>query len=389
MMELTLKQRILNELDNGEKGFSDKIAKLAGYSSGSALRKVLTDDKKEFGKFLGLVKVVRELFPKEEKRLMTEFSLSVDVNKKSARYMLEYLNFNYMYDELNKLIDLMKNAANVESREWGKLYEIDQMVVRKELSPSEALTRFSQVNVKSDEMEICLEIMKAYSFFDIQKYDMAVNFVYPILDEIEKIKEEYIKDIFLGRSLSLLAECEIRLDNVDLARKYCQRTLKEVYEDNFKVRAYLTYGNSYIISDFDKAMELFDRALKLNSDKRITIEIKRSMNFTCNYWGREIPFSNITDDRATDLHEKAFEQINKNNIMKANEILDSIDFDQMNENEKGFHYFLKGMVSKSIEDFSKSVINFKLSGDRHFVKLPLIELQKQGVNEMLLNAMLV
>ena len=391
MSVATLKQRILNELDNGEKGLSDKIAKLAGYSSGSALRKVLTDDKKEFGKFYGLVKVVRELFPQEEKQLMGEYALTVDPNKQTARYMLEYLNFNYMYEELGRLIEIMKNAKNAESKEWGKMYEVDQLVINKKLTPTESLSKFSQINVKSMEIKVCLEIMKAYSFFEIQKYDMAINFVYPILDEINNIKEGYIKNIFLGRSLAILAECESRMNNTEIAREYCSRIIKEINENNLIIRAYLIKGNSYILNSYNEAMKNLKKGLELakNSEETLELQLKRSVNFTNNYWKKEIPFPNLTNNSASDLHEDAFSEINKDNLELAKNILNSINLNKMNNNEKGVHYYLQGLITKKIEDFSLSIVNFKKSGDTHFLHLPLIELQKLGINEALLNAILV
>ena len=58
-----------------------------------ALRKAVRE-KREFGNFYGLVKLVQELFPKEEKQLMSEYASIVDPNKKTARCLLEYCEVN-------------------------------------------------------------------------------------------------------------------------------------------------------------------------------------------------------------------------------------------------------------------------------------------------------
>lgn len=392
MSSLTLKQRILNELDNGEKGLSDKIAKLAGYSSGSALRKVLMDEKKEFGKFYGLIKVVQALFPKEEIKLMSEYALTVDPNKQTARYMLEYLNLNSQDEYLHILIDKMINCKNVESQIWGNIYKIDRMVANKEITKTEAINKYSKLVFKSVETEICLGIMKSYCFYDVKEYNLAFQFIKPLREKISEIKEHYIKDVFLGKILSILASCELRMNNVHISRSYCDEILENVEEIRFKLRAYLHKGNSYIMENYNKAIQIFNKGLSLpfidNRDQNMVLQLKRSINFTNNYWGNEIAYKNLTENEASDLHEEAYQEINKQNFNLALKILNSINFDKMTENEKGFHYYLIGLITKSIDDFGKSVIHFKKSNDYHFIKISLIELQKLGINETLLKAMI-
>lgn len=391
MSVATLKQRILNELDNGEKGLSDKIAKLAGYSSGSALRKVLTDDKKEFGKFYGLVKVVQELFPQEEKELMAEYALTVDPNKQTARYMLEYLSLNERKEELNILIDNMLNCTNKESRTWAEMFFIDQQTINKEITTTEALSKFSQLSIKTIDMEVRCEIMKSYSFLDLKDYKMAYEFAFPLQNKIMKIKEEYIKETFLGRCLSILAECEVRKDNTEKAREYCQRILNDIKIADFRIRAYLHFGNSFIMESYEKSVSYLNKGLEIAKDycDNMIIQLKRSINAASNYWMKETPHIDHISNHPSDLHEYAHSEINKNNLIKAKKILDSIKQEDMSENEKGFHFYLCGLITKEIDDFSLSIIHFKKSNDSHFIKMPILELQKMGINKMLLNALLI
>jgi tetratricopeptide (TPR) repeat protein len=393
-MILTLKQRILNKLENNKKELSEKIAEIAGYSGKNKInnfKKVLINQEREFDNFNGLVKVVQTLFPREEKKLMAEYALTVDPNKKTARYMLEYLSLNKKTEELHKLIEKMLNCSNKESVLWASLFSIDRQVINKNLTTTEALTKFSGLALKSIDTIIRCEIMKSYSFLDMKDYQMAYEFVYPLQEKILDIKEDYIRETFLGRCLSILAECEIRRDNIKSARDYCQEILRNTQVVDFKIKAYLHFGNSFILESYDKALGYLYKGLELaNSyDENMTLQLKRSINTTNNYWKKVIPYPNLTEDQAPDLHENAFSEINKNNLNKAKEILESINQESMNDNEKGFHFYLKGLISKSIDDFSLSVIHFKKSKDSHFVKLPLLELQKLGLNKTLLRALFI
>jgi tetratricopeptide (TPR) repeat protein len=146
-------------------------------------------------------------------------------------------------------------------------------------------------------------------------------------------------------------------------------------------------------------MESYEKALKyLNEGLKITekfnlentkTQIIRSLNFVMNYWGEKPDYLNHNSNEIPDLHEVAFFYIRNSNYKMAIDILDSMNLDSMNELQKGFHYFYRGLIGNSKEYFYKSVTHFKMSGDCFYRKLPLIELRKLGEHEMILNALSV
>src|SRR5690606_32658891 len=121
-----LKQKILQKLD-AQRGLADKMAKIAGYSSGSALRKVLKNENKEVTKFYGIIKVLRVLYPDEERQMLKDLAQTVYPSKHMARVLLEYYEVNKMVEEKRVLINRMLECNNLLSKERATIYHIDDL----------------------------------------------------------------------------------------------------------------------------------------------------------------------------------------------------------------------------------------------------------------------
>ncbi|MGG3721859.1 hypothetical protein ABET08_17565, partial [Bacillus subtilis] len=73
------------------------------------------------------------------------------------------------------------------------------------------------------------------------------------------------------------------------------------------------------------------------------------------------------------------------NIEEATEILDELSSRDQDENELGFYYYYKGLISQDKTDYYKSIRYFKKSDDKYFIQLPLLQLERMGADLELLN----
>ncbi|TCI99579.1 hypothetical protein E0Y62_27295, partial [Cytobacillus praedii] len=133
-----LYQKILNKLDE-QRGLSEELALISGYKNGQALRKALREQR-EFGSFNGLVKLVQELFPNEENQLLSEYALTLDPNKQTARCMLEYAEIYKLTVLRRELVTKMKDCSNIVSKQWAEIHEIDINYIKGEINYLEALS---------------------------------------------------------------------------------------------------------------------------------------------------------------------------------------------------------------------------------------------------------
>jgi hypothetical protein len=201
LTRLTLKQRIINIIDNAPRGYSEELAKISGYSSGSNLKKVLKSEEKEFDKFNGLLELVKHLFNEDEHKMMEQYSKEIDPNNKTARSMLEYLSCNRLLDSMKELLDKMSECKNKESKEWAKVYLIQwnwQMNYHT-LNVDDFLKSVSEVKTSVTEMKTFVKLQQCYGYYLKKRHVVA----YDISQDIEQdIEECSLGDVILSVSRS-------------------------------------------------------------------------------------------------------------------------------------------------------------------------------------------
>ena len=387
----TPKQKILNIISEN-RGLATILSDIADYATPGALMKVLKDEKKEFEKFHGLVKMIKYIYPniEDEKKWMEEYAKTLDVKKQTARYMLEYADINKLFVLKGKLIAKMINCGNASSKTWANLYEIDQNYVDGKVSVSETIDQLGAINTKISEIEVLKQIYKSYCYLDKKSFNLINDLIVDVEPKIEQIKDDYIRDLIYGRYMTLKLTVNERNGNPELTRVYAQKILSEVENEYILSMAYLYMGNSFIVEDFDKSYRYLRKGILLSEgfNPRAYEYLKSSMSFLHNVWKKDPPNLDFESKQVGSIHEVVFYYINKSKHNEALMLLQNINMDSITTNEKAFNYYLRGLISKDIDDFCKSVKYFKESGDLHFRQLPLLELEKMGVQPQVVDLLL-
>ena len=388
---IKLKSVINNEATD-DKTLISKLAEVAGCGK-PAISKFKNDEGKEFKKFFGLVRMVKLLasdYRQDEFDLMIDYSKHLDVNSQSARRMLEYLDSNNLQAAKEDLIERMLSSKNEESKLYASIYNTDNMVSKGELNPFEALLTYKNLNVNTVELNVLVNIFSTYIYLDQVIYDQAFNLINDVINviptiEIEDKDDNYMKNMLLGRALLLKAEYHSRKKQTNEAVESCLRVLNEIDHDSKKAWAYLHLANSISLTDYEQSLNYLENGLSLNGvHEKVVVNLKRSHNFLNNLWNKEAKFINHESKATSDIHEVAFQYINKNETEAAINLLDSIDKDKCLYNELGFHYYLRGLITNNIEDFASSIENFNESGDVYFKQLPVMKLSQLNVDQSII-----
>jgi tetratricopeptide (TPR) repeat protein len=385
-----LKQMIKNELDK-DKGLATKLTQVAGLANPSPLYKFLNDSDREMNDFKGLLEIVRYLFMYREKEIMHDYILTLDPNGKCARCSLEYAVNNRMFELSDIIINKLISSTNSESKEWGKIYSLNNDVLVNHGKYFELMERVNELRIKSNEMKIFGQMLQMHSYYEGRKFDLFLQSSDGFEKKIRAIKDHYIRFNYLCRFGLISVAAHLHLDNVVEARRYANMVLDNSTQDSYRSLAYLQLGNSYILDNYDEAIECFNHArmysVKLNDNGTRLTQVLRSITFVQNYWGKDVEYLNSKSHDVSDIHEVAFNKIRQGKHKEAIEILDSVEQLSLNSYVLGFHHFYRGLISGDIETFMESVINFKKSGDRYYRNLPLIELKKLGVDDIYLKAL--
>lgn len=379
MTKLTLKQMILNEIDNGVRGYSEELARISGaYSSGSALKKVLKDEKKEFEKFNGLINIVRHIWGNDSINMMVMYSKEIHPNKKTARNLLECLVTNREFEAFKDLLDRMDICTNKESQEWAKVYRLQY---RYELAqtPEECntlLREISLTHVTVSELKTYQKMLLSYCFNQLENFTMVNTLTNEIKQEIELIENDYIKDTFTVRANELIAFNHLKVYNdPEAARQCADNILSSNPRIAFKAYAMYIKGFSFLYTSHENAIQYLNESIELyeslNRQNDVKI-LKEKAEFISVYWGQ------FNNEKCSFISNQLLLDVKKGKDI-SNELLenkDSIDTE--------FYLYLDGCNSKSNKQLMLSLIKYIKKNDKFLANIAKIELLKNGYDQDIL-----
>jgi hypothetical protein len=380
-MGKTLKQLILERIEQSPRGFAEELAKISGsYSSGSNLLKVLRDPKKEFDSLYGLIKIVKYIFSEDEKKLMEQYSMEIDINNKTARYMLEYLSVNRLLDSMKKLIDNMTNSKNKDSREWAKVYSLlhEWQTDFYGMDFNLFVSRLDEFKTNIHELNTLITIMRCNIYYKEKLYKMFYEISRTLQFSIENIKDDFIKTCYSVKYNEIMSYLSLRVFNEpEKARQYAQIVLDSDIGKTFNAYAHYVIGCSYLFTEYEKAKEHLYLSSKTYMDinrKDAADNVNEERELLEIVWDKDI-FSVHTNK------DYRYYWMVKTNRQIPDE-LENLNLD------KPFYFLIKGMKENNTESLLHSMIIFVKKGDLFLANLSKFELLKRGYSENIVKELL-
>ena len=368
-----------------------ELAKIAGYNpQGGGFSKWLNEPDRDITDFNGLIRVVRKLFPLTESELMSDYAKTLDVNRKTARYMLEYASVNNLKDLASYMREKLNDSRNSVSKAWGAIYNIDHKAFTNQITLHQSISMAAEyINHEHAEVRAYSRLIQIYGYHDL-KINTAVDELMKLAEkDIDEIKDTFIRDSYGARLAVIAGHDYLHSGDVKNARLQGKKILLSSSCESFKTLANLSLGNSYLFESFNDAKKYLKKALELcymQNDTYYAKQVRGSMNFLHNYWSKEVPYQ-MTDDSVSTSHDKAYQLINKGDKEEALQLLNSINLEDCSDCEKGFNYFYRGLISNNKDDYYTSIMHFKNISEKFYRNAALIELQKIGENDVLLRTL--
>lgn len=377
---LSLKQMILNAIENQPRGYAETLAPIAGYAKGGALKKPLKEKDRDFDNFNGLVNLVKFLFPNEEKILLEEYSKTLDPCNKSARIMLEYLSCNRLLDSMKELIDRMLECNNKESREWAKIYSLQHewQTDFYGLDFNTLLNRLNEFKTKYVELNVFISILKCNCYYKNRMYKMSFELSHGIQQSLNALKEEYIISSYGVKFNEIMSYLSLRVFNEpDKAIEYAQNVLKFNVGQTFNAYAHYIIGCSHLFTNYEKSRE----HLCMSSNIYTSLNRKDAADNV----NEEIELLDIVWEKKifSVYYNKEYKYYwlvkNKNTI---NEDIESLNL------EAPFYNLIKGIKENNTNLILLSMILFVKNGDLFLANLPKFELLNRGHDENIVKELL-
>jgi tetratricopeptide (TPR) repeat protein len=371
----TLKQMILNVIESNPRGYSNELAEIAGYSNGSNLKKVLVDEKKEFDNFTDLLELVKYIWKDDSVKMMSQYSNEVDVNKKTARNLLEYFVSNAQYEAFNNLLDRMDESTNKESKEYAKIYRMQykyQPLLSSDSNEfNKLIEEIIEIHVTFPELKVYKKMLINYCCFLLQDYNMLKPLLSEIEEEMKLIDNEFIKEMYSIRVNEVKCYTYLKaFDDPETARDCADWIINSNAANGFKAYAYYLKAHSYMFSSYEDAMNCYEKAMELYEGRHQDItEIKEEVEFVKVYWDKEFNHNYVKNE--------LFYQVKKGQTVSLNDC----------NLEPEFKLFLEGISTKNIKKLLLSMIGYIKIKDLFLANLAKIELIKSGYDTDIITAM--
>ncbi|WP_025911970.1 AimR family lysis-lysogeny pheromone receptor [Priestia flexa] len=375
----------MKKLVESERGYLTKVAKSCGVGH-TVISKFYNNEDREIDAFQNLVKVVKEMFPDNFDRYIEEYCLALSPNGKTLKSALEYASIHKKKDLEKELIEKLKQHKKADVKELATIYEINANLHSETYDNN--LKKIYNLDNILPESKVLSKIVQSYVYYYEGEYSKAINTLVGVDSLLEELEiDEYVKRLYESRLASLHVGLNLREGDINKVIEYGEEILKRDIDSPLNTWIMLNMGNAYIVSNYESSMKYLNKAKESSiaeKDNNKLTEVERSIVFVKCYWGKDVQPESITGNEVSDLHNKAFAYINKNDKQAAKEVLDLIDVDTLNHDSKSFNYFYRGLLTGNKEDFYNSISSFMAVGDKHYRVLSINELRKLGENEVLL-----
>ncbi|WP_425203687.1 AimR family lysis-lysogeny pheromone receptor [Priestia megaterium] len=385
---IKLKQMMKNKFDD-DMGLAVRAAKIKGINQPQKLYKFASGETKEIDDLDALLEVIKFIFPNDYEEIFTEYCNDLEPNNQLIRDTLEYASLFEKEGMLNNLIDRISNSTNAKGKEWYNVYSLSLTADKLTLEKLEE--KIDKLSVKSDEMKFLTSLLLLKAYINETEFKPAERELKTITRHFENIKKGYVKDSFEKRLNAARVSLALRQGDHKRTEELGKEALLNEIRCPLDVYVLMNMGNGYIMYDYEIAMNYFNEATKLanhfNDKDRLT-QVKNSIDFCKTYWkknsynGQEINEEDYSD------YNQAFYYISVGETEKAQKCLDSFEECKMDNLDKAFYYFYKGLITNERADYVKSATHFKHAGDNHYRKMPVIELEKLGEYDYIIESLL-
>ncbi|MBG9840819.1 MULTISPECIES: AimR family lysis-lysogeny pheromone receptor [Bacillus cereus group] len=241
-------------------------------------------------------------------------------NKKVAMYYL------LSHGELDILSELITREKNTKNSEWAIACELLYLRYSGKISGDKLLDELnketSKFKNKTSEMEILCGIVMLHVRYDQENYKEMNKLSDELIEKAKGIEDKYIRDFLEFKIQEVIVYGLLTCAEIDKMRKCCYQIINDINSEKyfpvFRVTAYGVLGQSYMFTDYNKALFYLEEAIKIiDNGPGMQIQARKNMflntiDFLKIYW--KVDLHSI---KPITKSESAYLEIQKGNFEKA------------------------------------------------------------------------
>ncbi|OUB27299.1 hypothetical protein BK739_17925 [Bacillus thuringiensis serovar pirenaica] len=316
---------------------------------------------------------------KTSKETMAKWCLDLD-GTEAIKQSFEYACVTRNIELLHKLILKNKDEAGTIG-EYVSVYGILYQYIVGEIHGTDIIDKLKKIGQPKDKvLNILVDIMKCYNYFHLKKYNLMLELIQEIEQQVKAIdsdRKSYIKECYIYRVAEIFAPVYLHYNHLDLARKFANVIIEANISEKTISDALYILGMSYLGEDKEKSLKYFEDSYSLFKqvgDKTYEKEVRYNLDFAKIYLGEILP-----EDSDGSLKQfQTFPDTSRLQLLQAS-LYDG--------EEEDFFVYFKGIVSTSQNGIYECFQKFLLQSNYFFTSLVAKEILKRGDNSELIKSM--
>ena len=377
-------KKLIVKLTSNDKNYEKKLASIAGCSV-ATMNKFKNDESREFADFNGLINIIKEVAAQtsyDSKELIADYTNTIDVNRVTARYMLEYLSVNRHLNEMVDLLDRMEAASNKDSKEWVLVYKLlyKWQTEYETLDNNQFISDVNSLPINDNLLKICTDLLRCNAYYNKMNFKLVYELSKEIENKIQMVDQSYIKTTYTVKVNEFHSLMNLWVKkNYPGAREKAEYVLNENVGETFNGQAQFVWGCSYFYDSYDEALNHLEKSHQIYKrlDRQTAAkDVEERIQLLNCYWNKGL---NTDQFLVTNL---LCEINNGKNISSRLE-------DAKGEIDKPFYNLLKGLNDKNKDNLLLSTIQFLKNGDTFNANYPKVKLLDMGFNPEVLEELLM
>jgi hypothetical protein len=255
----------------------------------------------------------------------------------------------------------------------AEIYNIIRLRNMKKISAEQFYLKIEEFKTSENvsvDSKILLKIATLYAFVDMKSYNIIIILSESIMNDLEVLSSDYIKESFEVRILEVLAIASLKRNDLKKVEEISVKLFDPSYLNKFPlpVNAVMcTLAESYLYRDKEKSIKLITQAIKMFKSKNISSHSLRNHVLESTHDFIKIYHGDYKMLFLNDLSERAHYLAKEGYSKEAIAIIEGI------EEEQGYlsayQYYYLGLATNEDKYFHKSLNEFIRQGDTFYSRL--------------------
>ncbi|MGE6756243.1 AimR family lysis-lysogeny pheromone receptor [Rossellomorea sp. NPDC071047] len=364
-------KRLMNQVkeDAKKNGITGKkVSKWINVSEGMVTKYYKGESDMPAMKFIDLVDFIYE-----DPACIKEYIISFIQKTERNDNLQELLEWSANRGDKEYMDEVHRRVVNSPLLKDSMIYQMITGRNMNQLSAEEFYLKVEDFKLSENllyDSKILLKIATLYSHLDLKSYSVMIPLANNILQSLDAINSDYVRDSFKVRTNEMLAHAFLKRGDIENVEKIAQKVLTDETINRYPLPAnsiLMILSEANIFKDPNSSIRLINSAIKMFKDIKVSSHKMRKSVLESTHDFIKIHCGDFNGLYLSDISERAHSLAKQGYSKEALIILDELE--EINGELSAHQLYYKGLATDNKKYFQQSLNKFVRQGDSFYTQL--------------------